>query len=128
MKVGDIVRQHGNFVKGNLKTNTKTLGIVLEIQEFPEHFKSTHNCDLIKSLGRGITVIWANGKITANFAESALEVVSEAELERTELELLNTASKEDRIEKELRPIDESIVGQEDEYDEEIELYKTYGGD
>ena len=27
-----------------------------------------------------------------------------------------------------RPIDKAIVGQEEEYEEEIDLYKTYGGD
>ena len=43
MKVGDIVRQHGNFVKGNLKTNTKTLGVVLEIKEFPKQIKKSKN-------------------------------------------------------------------------------------
>ena len=77
MKVGDIVRQHGNFVKGNLKTNTKTLGVVLEIKEFPKQIKKSKNRDWAKMLGRGITVLWSSGKVTENFAESALEIVDE---------------------------------------------------
>ena len=130
MKVGDVVRQRGGFVKGNLKTDTRSLGVVIKITDtFPEEWpKTDRRQSWAKMLGRGITVLWSNGKIHENFAENALVVVSDISLENDELEWLNTAATQDRIEEELKPIDASIMSQEDEYDEEMELYKTYGGD
>jgi len=130
VKVGDVVRQRGGFVKGNLKTDTRSLGVVIKITDtFPEEWpKTDRRQSWAKMLGRGITVLWSNGKIHENFAENALVVVSDISLENDELEWLNTAATQDRIEEELKPIDASIMSQEDEYDEEMELYKTYGGD
>ena len=75
MKIGDIVQQRGDFIKGNIRVGT-SLGIVLKIREFPDHMKTSRNGDWTKVLGRGITVLWSSGKIHENFAESALVVVS----------------------------------------------------
>ena len=77
MKVGDIVRQTNKLVKGDLQGNTKTLGVVIEIKDFPPDMKNSRNGDWMTMLGRGITVMWENGKITKNFAEHSLEVLSE---------------------------------------------------
>jgi len=75
MKVGDLVRQNGKMVKGNLKISTR-VGLVLAIHEQPDWMKKAHEgwTDL---LGRTVTVLWSNGKVHNTFAESALEVVSE---------------------------------------------------
>jgi len=77
VKIGDIVRQSGNFIKGNMKVSS-ALGVVIELHELPEHLKNTPNGNFLLTLGRGVTVMWENGKISESFAESSLEVISPA--------------------------------------------------
>lgn len=80
MKVGDLVQQGTRVVKFKGKSapeKSKRVGIVLEIEELPNHVRNTPNGDWISFLGRGVTVLWDNGKITKKFAENSLEVVSD---------------------------------------------------
>ena len=74
MKVGDLVRQSGQMVKG-LKVSTR-VGLVLAMQEHPEWMKERHE-GWVDLLGRTVTVLWSNGKVHETYAEGALEVVSE---------------------------------------------------
>ena len=80
MKVGDLVRQCDRLVKfkgtGPPK-RSKLVGIVLEIHELDERLRTHPSGDWIEVLGRGITVLWSNGKVMKNFAEKSLEVISE---------------------------------------------------
>tara|TARA_Y100000034_G_C6714669_1_gene315851 strand:- start:439 stop:669 length:231 start_codon:yes stop_codon:yes gene_type:complete len=73
MKVGDIVVQGERVVKMKGRSPSKALGVVIEINEvgFPEKMKGWE-----KFIGRGVTVLWANGKMTENMAENSLEVVN----------------------------------------------------
>ena len=75
MKVGDIVRQTDTLVKMKGRSMSNALGVVIEINDvgFPSKMKAWE-----KFIGRGITVLWASGKITENFAENSLEVINES--------------------------------------------------
>jgi len=75
MKVGDIVRQTDTIVKMKGRHPSRAFGVVIEINDvrFPPKMR-----DWEKFIGRGVTVLWASGKITENFAENSLEVVNES--------------------------------------------------
>ena len=72
MKVGDIVKQCDRVVKIKGRSISKIFGVVIEINDigFPEKMKGWESI-----IGRGITILWANGKITKNMAENSLEVI-----------------------------------------------------
>ena len=73
MKVGDIVKQRDGIIKkGGKPLKTKSVGIVISINEHvsvPQKWR--------KTIGRAIDVLWENGKLTENFAESSLIIVNE---------------------------------------------------
>jgi hypothetical protein len=77
MKIGDVVRQNGRLIemKGrDFPTNLWRFGVVIEIHEdrgWPAKYEKWN-----KWLGRGVTVLWSNGRIK-RMAENALEVVDE---------------------------------------------------
>ena len=83
MKVGDMVKQNHRLVqfKGNgpipVRQPEKMFGIVLEIVdrrgEIPEKFSKWESF-----LGRSVTVMWTNSRISTSIAENALEIVSES--------------------------------------------------
>ncbi len=83
MKVGDIVRQCDKLVvfKGKkAPKRSELLGTVVAIHDqlFPESWEETDSRrHWIKMIGRRVDVMWANGRITTDFAENSLEVVSE---------------------------------------------------
>ena len=83
MKIGDVVRQGNRICKlgrnGKPMSSPTNLGIVVGIRDMPparpeETEALRHMMDM---LGRQIDVLWENGKLTENFAENSLEVVSE---------------------------------------------------
>ena len=80
MKVGDLVQQGSRLMeirKGGKKQDTsKRVGIVLEIHEIPPEMLNGRS-DWAKFLGRTIEVMWDNGKMSKNFAENSLDVISE---------------------------------------------------
>ena len=79
MKVGDLVQQGTRVVKfkgKNTPKKSKRVGIVLEIEELAHRMGGHHDGDWNSFLGRGVTVLWNNGKITKGFAENSLEVIS----------------------------------------------------
>jgi len=55
------------------------LGIVIDIRDMapprPEETEALRQ--MMTMLGRQVDVLWENGKLTKNFAENSLEVVSE---------------------------------------------------
>ena len=80
MKIGDLVQQGTRVVKfkgANAPKKSKRVGIVLEIEELSERAGGHHDGDWNSFLGRGVTVLWDNGKITKGFAENSLEVISD---------------------------------------------------
>ena len=80
MKVGDLVQQGSRLIemkKGGKKQDpSKRVGIVIEIREIPPEMLNGRS-DWAKMLGRTIDVMWDNGKMSKNFAENSLEVISE---------------------------------------------------
>lgn len=81
MNIGDIVKQNHKLVqfkgKGPIPKQTeKMFGIVLEIEdrsgEIPEKFSKWQSF-----LGRSVTVMWTNGRISTSIAENALEIINE---------------------------------------------------
>jgi len=74
MKVGDLVRQGDQLVTMKGRAPSKLLGVVLEITDssFPEKLKGWQ-----KLIGRTVSVLWENGRLTENMAENSLEVISE---------------------------------------------------
>ena len=80
MKVGDLVQQGSRVMetrKGGKKQDPpKRVGVVIEIHEIPPEMLNGRT-DWAKILGRTIHVLWDNGKISKNFAENSLEVISE---------------------------------------------------
>ena len=87
MKVGDIVKQGDKILKmsksGKLREPSKMVGIVIAIHEhLAPSSKETDELkekvqNIIKFVGRPIDVLWANGKLSKNFAENSLEIVEE---------------------------------------------------
>ena len=80
MKVGDLVQQGSRLIemrKGGKKQDPpKRVGVVIEIHEIPPEMLNGRS-DWAKMLGRTIDVMWDNGKMSKNFAENSLEVISE---------------------------------------------------
>ena len=109
MKVGDVVTQGGSLVKLKGFSKSRKLGVVVSIREQDERVPVSWR----DNLGNLVDVMWSSGKISKNFAEGALLVVSSNDLTHSNHS---------------KPIDMSIAGYEWEYEEEVELYKTYGGD
>tara|TARA_R110000824_G_scaffold31704_4_gene102921 strand:+ start:186 stop:560 length:375 start_codon:yes stop_codon:yes gene_type:complete len=124
MKVGDVVIQGSKLIKLRGLPRSKLLGVVIaahdQDQRIPEKWR--------KNLGQLIDVMWSSGKISKNFAENALIVIASDEVLQEERDILNINLSSDMIENGLKPIDIAVLGQAAEYDDEIELYKTYGGD
>ena len=83
MKVGDVVRQGNRICKlgrnGKPMSSPTNLGIVVDIRDMapprPEETEALRQ--MMTMLGRQVDVLWENGKLTKNFAENSLEVVSE---------------------------------------------------
>ena len=85
MKVGDIVRQGDRVVQFKFKGKnwdyrSKRLGVVINIREedlFPPQWAEQANRKAwSKLLGRAVDVLWDNGRLSENFAENSLEVVT----------------------------------------------------
>jgi hypothetical protein len=74
MKVGDIVQQGIKVAIMKGRSPSKTMGVVVEITEmsFPTKLAGWQ-----KFLGRSVTVLWENGKLSENFAENSLDVVNQ---------------------------------------------------
>jgi hypothetical protein len=87
MKVGDMVRQCGKIMKmskdGKPVKSSTMVGIVVAIHEheLPDHDDSKRlkekTLNIINLVGRPVDVLWANGKLSKNFAENSLEVVKD---------------------------------------------------
>ena len=80
MKVGDLVQQGDDVIKfkgKNPPAKSKRVGVVIEIHEIPVECPSRRS-DWARFLGRTVEVLWDNGKISKNFAENSLEVISES--------------------------------------------------
>ena len=82
MKVGDLVRQ-GNRVcqmsrNGKPRQNPTNIGIVVAIREMlpPRPEEADPLRQMLAMLGRQVDVLWENGKLTKNFAENSLDVVT----------------------------------------------------
>jgi len=83
MQVGDIVRQNNSLMeirkKGKRQPCSKMVGVVVEIREqgVPKEQETEWLRSWMDRLGRQIDVLWANGRLSKNFAENGLEVVNE---------------------------------------------------
>ena len=85
MKVGDMVRQGDKIMKmskgGKPVQSSPMVGIVVAIHEhdLPDHDDPKRlkekTLNIINLVGRPVDVLWANGKLSKNFAENSLEVV-----------------------------------------------------
>jgi hypothetical protein len=84
VKVGDIVRQNDKILKiskgGKPRIIPPVVGVVVEIRnQLPPKKQETEKLrSWMAMLGRQVDVLWANGKLSKNFAENSLEVVSES--------------------------------------------------
>ena len=80
MKVGDIVRQSGKLLRmsrgGKAIKPSQMLGVVLAIEPLDPRFVEQQP-GWAEHIGRPITVRWNNGTVKENYAEGALEIVSE---------------------------------------------------
>ena len=83
MKVGDVVKQHGNSIRGvkegyNKKVSPR-LGVVIKITEIPDEAPEHVKRNMKSLTGRLVTVMWDSGVVHENFAEKMLEVVIESD-------------------------------------------------
>ena len=83
MKVGDLVRQSGSGVielrhGGTRKKAPSMLGIVVAIRAMgaPRPEETEKLRQMMDMLGRCVDVLWSTGRLTKNFAENSLEVIS----------------------------------------------------
>lgn len=82
MKVGDIVVQGSRVFEmrkgGKKQESSKMIGTVITIHNTPYQMKESRNGDWSTLLGdHTIDVLWANGRLTENFAENSLEVLND---------------------------------------------------
>ena len=83
MKVGDLVVQGTRVMKihkgGKPCTLGTMMGTVVAIREMPPACENEKERlrDFMDLLGRQVDVLWQSGKLSKNFAENSLEVVSE---------------------------------------------------
>jgi len=83
MKVGDLVQQGSRVMEirksGKKQKPPKRVGTVVAIHELPDiNVKDSRRESWRKVLGgRSVDVLWSNGKLSKNFAENSLEVISE---------------------------------------------------
>lgn len=85
MKVGDIVRQNNKLLeirtKGKENSRTEIVGVVIAMR--PQSMPKVQETEWFRSwmdrLGNLVDVLWSNGKLSENFAETALDVVNEAQ-------------------------------------------------
>jgi len=83
MKIGDVVRQGNRICKlgrnGKPVSSPTSLGIVIDIRNMPpaRPEETAALRQMMHMLGRQVDVLWGNGRLTKNFAENSLEVVSE---------------------------------------------------
>lgn len=84
MKVGDIVRQSDKIMKmskaGKPREPSQMLGTVVDIRnQLPPKKEETRRLrSWMAMVGRQVDVLWANGKLSKNFAENSLEVINES--------------------------------------------------
>jgi hypothetical protein len=84
MKVGDLVQHGARLIKitkgGKEQEPPKRVGTVVAIRERPAmQIKDGRAAEWQALLGtRTIDVLWSNGKLSKNFAENSLEVISES--------------------------------------------------
>jgi hypothetical protein len=82
MKIGDIVRQGDRICKitrsGKPRQNPTNIGIVVDIHDMPSPRPEEAEAlrQMMHMLGRQIDVLWENGKLTKNFAENSLDVIT----------------------------------------------------
>ena len=79
LKVGDLVQQGARVIKfkgGKAPEKSKRIGIVLEVAELDAGICESPNGDWFSFIGRSVTVLWDNGKVSENFAENSLEIIS----------------------------------------------------
>jgi len=81
MKVGDIVKQSGKLLRmskgGKPIKPSQMIGVVLAIKPLDPKF-ATAQPKWAQHIGRPVTVAWSNGVVKENYAEGALEIISEA--------------------------------------------------
>ena len=81
MKVGDIVKQSGKLLRmtkgGKPIKPSQMLGVVLAIEPLDPKFAAVQP-KWAEHIGRPVKVMWNNGVVKENYAEGALEIVSEA--------------------------------------------------
>jgi len=99
LKVGDLVAQKENnpliSLKGFPKSGKKILGIVLRVREQPPEMWKYHP-QWAESLGDTVDVLWSTGKLTENYASTALEVVSEGGT--LQIDFINIATFKEELE------------------------------
>jgi len=84
MEVGDLVCQGTRVIamrsRGKPMPPSKMTGIVIAIRDIPpaRHNEKERLRNLVDMLGRQVDVMWSNGKLSKNFAENSLEVISES--------------------------------------------------
>jgi len=83
MKVGDLVRQSGCGVVelrhgSTRKKAPSLLGIVVALRAMgaPRPEETERLRQMMNMLGRCVDVFWSTGRLTKNFAENSLEVIS----------------------------------------------------
>ena len=82
MEVGDIVRQNNKLIEvrsNSKKPRTEMVGVVVAMraQSMPKVQETEWFRAWMDRLGHHVDVLWSNGNLTENFAESALDVVNE---------------------------------------------------
>ncbi len=78
MKVGDIVRQTDSLIKMKGRHYNKKhtlLGTVVKMQDPNPKIALKWR----KQLGNLVDVLWSNGRLSTNFAESGLEIIASSE-------------------------------------------------
>ena len=82
MKVGDIVKQGNRICKitrnGQPRQNPTNIGIVVDIRDMPSPRPEETEVlrQMMDMLGRQVDVLWESGKLTKNFAENSLDVIT----------------------------------------------------
>ena len=81
LKIGDLVQQGTRVIKfkgAHAPKKSERIGIVLEVEELDPRICESPNGNWFSFIGRSVTVLWDNGKVSENFAENSLEIISES--------------------------------------------------
>ena len=79
MKVGDTVKQNFKLIEfrgSRAPKRPDQVGVIVEVSDRRDQIPKKY-AKWGEWLGRSVTVLWSNGRLTENMAENSLDVINE---------------------------------------------------